>query len=57
MERYNVALPQQFIEGNVIGSGLGATVIGQYSAAKTPQPVHDCCANASCSNYPDGQVA
>ena len=57
MERYNVAQLQQFIKRNVIGSGLGTPVIGQYPAAETSQPVHDCCADASCSDYPDGQVA
>ena len=31
--------------------------MGQHPAAETPQPVHDCCADASCSDHPDGQVA
>src|SRR3981081_1115513 len=57
MERDNVAQLQQFIERNVIGSGLRAIVMGKYSAAETSQPVDDCCANASCSNYPNGQIA
>src|SRR5215468_7733495 len=57
MERYNVAQLQQFIERKVIGSDLGTAVIGQYAAAKTSQPVHDCSTNASCSNYPNGKIA
>src|SRR3982074_1442949 len=57
MKRDNVAQLQQFIERNVIGSGLRAIVMGKYSAAETTQPVDDCCANVSCSNYPNGQSA
>ena len=57
MERHDVAQLQQFIEGNVIGSRHWAAVTGQYPAAETPQPVHDCCADAPCPDYPDGQIA
>src|ERR1700730_12262244 len=51
MERYDVAQLQQFIEGHVIGSRLGVPVAGQYPAAETPPPVHDCRADAPCPAY------
>ena len=57
MERDDIALPQQRIERHVLGRGLGTTVIGQHAAAKAPQPVDHCCADASCSDDPDGHVA
>ena len=57
MERHHVALLQQRIERHVVGRGFGTTVIGQDAAAEAPQPVDHCCADASCSDDPDGHVA
>ena len=57
VERDDVALLQQFVERDVVGSRLRARVVGQDPAAESPQPVHDRRADASGSDDPDGQVA
>jgi len=57
VEGHDVAPPQQLAKPNVVGRGLGTTVMGQDSAAKALQPVDDRGADATCPDHPNGQVA
>ncbi|CAM5619679.1 hypothetical protein STENM327S_05547 [Streptomyces tendae] len=57
VQRHDVARPQQYVEGDVIGRGCGQAAVRQDTGPKTPQPVHDRRADAPRSDHPDGQIA
>src|SRR3954471_3907571 len=56
MERHDVALVEQCTESDVVGVSPRARVIRARSAAKPTTPVDDRAADASGSDYADGEV-